>query len=93
MVIGVLEFDLAIPGNHSLKGKRSVLKSFLARTRNSFNVSVAEVDFQELRNRARVAVTVVGSDRRRVDSILSRVVEFTRAFNGMTVLDHFQHLL
>lgn len=93
MVIGVLEFDLAIPGSRSLKEKRSVIKSFLARTRNGFNVSAAEIDCRDMPNRARLAVVAVGSDRRRLDRVLARVVESARIFNGMRILDYTQHLL
>jgi len=93
MVIGVLEIDLLIPGNHSLKGKRSVLKSFLERVRNTFNVSVAEVGCQDLKGRAVVAVVGVGNDRRRIDSVLARIVEYARNFRDLRVLDYSQHLM
>jgi hypothetical protein len=48
MVIGACSLELHLPGNGSLKGKRQVIKSLLARLRKEFNVSVAEVGAQPL---------------------------------------------
>ena len=48
MVIGTCTIELHIPGNGSLKGKRRVIKSIIARVHNEFNVSIAEVDNQDL---------------------------------------------
>ena len=48
MVIGLCTIDLHLPGANSLKDKRSVLKSVMRRIRNEFNVSIAEVDHQDL---------------------------------------------
>ena len=42
MVVGILKVQLMIPENHSLKGKRGVLKRIQARVGNQFNVSVTE---------------------------------------------------
>ena len=43
MVIGVCTLELSIPTATSLKHKRGVVKSVVARLQNEFNVSVAEV--------------------------------------------------
>ena len=48
MVIGTCTIELHIPGNGSLKGKRRVIKSIIARVHSEFNVSIAEVDNQDL---------------------------------------------
>ena len=61
MIIGACTVTLYLPGVHSLKEKRSVVKSLLARLRNEFNVSVAEVDAQDLHGRAVLGVACVSS--------------------------------
>ena len=48
MVVGVLKLKLMIPENHSLKGKRGVLKSIQSRVGRQFNVAVTECGDQEL---------------------------------------------
>ena len=74
--MGVLKLNLLLPENHSLKGKRGVLKSIQARVANRFNVSVAECGDQELWQSAVLGFAVVGSDRRIVEASLQKVVDF-----------------
>jgi uncharacterized protein YlxP (DUF503 family) len=74
--VGVLKLNLLLPENHSLKGKRGVLKSIQARVANRFNVSVAECGDQELWQSAVLGFAVVGSDRRIVEASLQKVVDF-----------------
>lgn len=61
--IGVLTLELRIEQAHSLKEKRHVVKSLKDRLRHKFNVSVAEIDDQELHNSAVVAAATVSSSR------------------------------
>ena len=56
MVVGVLKLKLIIPENHSLKGKRGVLKSVQARVANQFNVSVTECGDHDLWQSARFGI-------------------------------------
>lgn len=76
MVVGVLKLTLFIPENHSLKGKRGVLNKIKARVTNSFNVSIAECDDQDLWQRATLGVAQVGSDAGYVEGALRQVVRF-----------------
>lgn len=57
----------------SLKDKRKVVKSVIARLRNEFNVSVAEVDRLDSRQSAVIAAVTVSSDRDYVHGLLTRV--------------------
>ncbi len=81
MVVGVLKLNLILPENHSLKGKRGVLRSIQARVANQFNVSVAECGDQDLWQSAVLGFGVVGSDARVVEATLQKVVEFVEHLN------------
>jgi uncharacterized protein len=61
-VIALLTLDVHIPEAHSLKDKRMVVRRLKDRLRSSFNVSVAEVEHQELWQRSQISVVTVGSD-------------------------------
>lgn len=76
MVIGVRSFELHVAGAHSLKDKRSVVKSLRDRLHNEFNVSVAETGHNDAWQTAELTVCVVSSDRRHADSVLSAVDRF-----------------
>ncbi len=74
MVIGLLTLDLHFPGARSLKDKRQALRSLETKIRNRFNVSVAEVEHQDLWQRARLAVVGVNTDHGHLDSTLQSVL-------------------
>ena len=76
MVVGVLRLTLFLPENHSLKGKRQVLRAIKDRVRNKFNVSIAESGGNDLWQRAELGICQVGNDRPFVDSALREVVNF-----------------
>ncbi|HJX11248.1 MAG TPA: DUF503 domain-containing protein [Candidatus Binatia bacterium] len=76
MVVGVLKLSLVIPENHSLKGKRSVLKRIEARVSNQFNISVTECGDQDLWQSAILGFGVVGSSQPVVQATLQKVIDF-----------------
>ncbi len=78
MVVGVLTVELAIYEATSLKDKRRVVRALKDRIRARFNVSVAEVGHQDMRQRASVAIAAVGSDAPYVHGQLDRVVDLAR---------------
>ncbi len=76
MVVGTGLIDLLIPGCGSLKEKRSVLKRIIHRTRNEFNVSMAEVDDNDLWRRARIGFSVVGNDHAYINAKMDHILRF-----------------
>jgi uncharacterized protein YlxP (DUF503 family) len=74
IVVGLCTMELQIPTSLSLKEKRHVLQSLMARIRNEFSVSVAEVDHQDSWQLATVAVAAVSNDEGCLHSLLERVV-------------------
>ncbi|HBY59081.1 MAG TPA: DUF503 domain-containing protein [Solibacterales bacterium] len=71
--IGVLTLELRLPHAHSLKEKRHVVKSLKDRLRNKFNVSVAEIEYQDLWQSALVAAVTVSSSRQFAEQTLALV--------------------
>jgi hypothetical protein len=76
MHVSVCQIELRLPENQSLKGKRQVIKSIITRLHNKFNVSVAEVDNQDLWQLATLGVACVSNHRSHADETLSNVVKF-----------------
>jgi uncharacterized protein YlxP (DUF503 family) len=73
MFVGVLKLTFHIPHARSLKEKRSVVRKFRDRVRAKFDVSIAEVDAQDLHQRAVFGVCVVSCEASVCDSILEQV--------------------
>ena len=71
--IGVLTLEIRVENSHSLKDKRHVVKGLKDRLRRKFNVSVAEIDYQDLWQRALVAVATVSSDHAQGELVLQGV--------------------
>ncbi len=76
MNVGICKTKLRLPENLSLKGKRRVIKSITTQVRSKFNVSVAEVDDQDLWQLATIGVSFVSNNKRYTDEVLSKVVGF-----------------
>lgn len=74
--IGVAQITLHLPGNTSLKGKRAVVKSVVERVRNRFNVSVAEVDTQDVLQTATIGLVCVSGDGQHADAMLTKIVDY-----------------
>lgn len=76
MNVGVCKVKLRLPDNLSLKGKRQVVKSVTARLKNKFNVSIAEVEDNDLWQLATLGICFVSNDQRFTNEVLSKAVEF-----------------
>lgn len=78
MVVGLCRIQLHLPGNGSLKEKRSRLKPLLNGLHKEFNLAVAEVDDHDLWQSAIIAVVTVANDAGHVHTLLERVVRWIR---------------
>lgn len=88
MIVGILEVKVVIRDARSLKDKRRVIKSLKDRIRNKFNVSIAEVGYHDLWQQALLGVSIVGTERRYCNSVLSKVVDSFRAFPPLELVDY-----
>lgn len=86
MFAAIQTWDLHLEGCQSLKDKRSVLQSLKAELRRRLNVSVAEVEHQDLWQRAGIACAAVGSDKRVVEEILREADRMIEAADGVRIM-------
>jgi hypothetical protein len=75
MILGILTVDLEIDHAKSLKDKRAVLNRVKDRVRKKFNVSIAEIEGNEVWNYACLGVVIVSNEQRFCNQVLSKVVE------------------
>jgi len=93
MVIGLLSPELHLPGARSLKDKRQALRSLESRLRNRLNVAVAEVEHQELWQRARLAVVSVNTDHIHLEQTLQSALSEAEHAREIQVVDTQTELL
>lgn len=92
MPIAYLTLELRIEGAHSLKDKRQVLRSVKDRLRNSFNISIAEIEVTDLWQRATLGIVSISHSRDYLEGLMRNVErEATKFANnaGAEIVDSF----
>jgi len=87
MIVGVCTIELFFAESGSLKSKRQILRAIKDRVRNSFNVSISEIDHHDLWQRSTLGVAVIGSDTRFVHSVIDKVVNLVNRESRAEVID------
>ncbi|MDY6793604.1 MAG: DUF503 domain-containing protein [Thermodesulfobacteriota bacterium] len=72
---------------HSLKGKRKIIKSIIRRLQNKFNASVAEVGFNDIYQRSQIGFSLVGNNRKVVNSKIDKVFNMAEEFGLGEIID------
>ena len=75
-MVGTLKLSLHIHSSQSLKEKRKVVKSIVAKVHKKFNVSIAEVGSNDKWQMVELGIGAVGNDRRFVNSVLDNILSF-----------------
>jgi uncharacterized protein YlxP (DUF503 family) len=90
MVIGVIAWELEVFGCHSLKEKRSVIKSLKDRLHDRFNISVAETGHHDLWQRAELTACLVSNDKKHAESVLSSADALIQGEARARVIDSYR---
>ena len=88
MLVALSSFDLRIPLSGSLKDKRHVVRTITAGLRGKFNVAVAEVDHQDLRQRATLAVSAVAGEGYQLKKVMLEVARYIERQPEVELLEH-----
>ena len=78
MLVGVMTAQLHMQGIASLKAKRSIVKGLIGRLKSRFNISVSEIDHQDIKTSAVIAIAVVCNDSRFIDRQFDSIINFMR---------------
>ncbi len=87
MIVGTAQIKLYAPWVHSLKEKRMVVKSIIAKTQNKFNVSISEVEEQDTLQTIMLGIACVTGSVSQSDSILDHVLAFIENNTEAEMLD------
>jgi uncharacterized protein YlxP (DUF503 family) len=87
MMILTLEITLRAEWCQSLKDKRSVVKSLLAKLKNKFNVSAAETDMQDMHKNIVIGVAAIAADIKQADSMAENIIDFIETNSEAVITD------
>ncbi|WP_223700194.1 DUF503 domain-containing protein [Sutcliffiella deserti] len=79
-MIGYIECDCIIYDAQSLKEKRAVLQRIISRLKQRFNISVSEIDHQDVWQRTKLGIVSVSSSKAITEKELQKVLEFLDSF-------------
>ncbi len=88
MFIGVCTIEVHVPESGSLKTKRHSIRSLKDRIRNKFNVSVAEVEDNDLWQKASLAVAAVSNDKSHLNQTLDHVLNMVRSVPEINLIEY-----
>ncbi|MGI6751679.1 MAG: DUF503 domain-containing protein [Anaerovoracaceae bacterium] len=76
MIVGIVKVKIHIPWAESLKDKRIVIRGICSKVRGRFNVSIAQVENQDIPKTAVLGFAFVTTDNRHADSVVDNVINF-----------------
>ena len=87
MIIATITFKLHAPWVHSLKEKRMIVKSILAKLENRFHVSAAEIDEQDTHQIIVIGVAAIVPHNAQADSLMENISRFVEENCEAEIID------
>ena len=87
MIIATITFKLRAPWVHSLKEKRMIVKSILAKLQNRFHVSAAEIDEQDTHQIIVIGVAAIVPHNAQADSLMESISRFVEENCEAEIID------
>lgn len=88
MIIAIAKIELSLSGVNSLKEKRRILKSLLTRLKNKFNISIAEIDDNDVLRKATIGAAIVSNKSSFGDQVIAKVIDNIRKRYDMVLIDY-----
>lgn len=76
MIIGIMRVKLYAPWVHSLKEKRMIVKSIVAKVKNRFNVSITEIEEYDIHKTIVIGISLVSINKADCDKSLNKILDF-----------------
>ena len=93
MVVASQTWELSLPGCSSLKEKRTVVRSLKDRLSHKFNVSVAEVDAQNLWQRCVIGIAYVSNETVMINKVFEKIRTLVLSYHSVELIDSTMELL
>ncbi|NMW84920.1 DUF503 domain-containing protein [Peptoniphilus sp. AGMB00490] len=93
MIIGICTCEIFIYNANSLKSKRSVVKSIVEKSKNRFNVSIAEVGENDKWQKSVIGFATVSNDKKIVDETMENVIQFFNSYSEIEIMNIEKEIL
>ncbi|MDD3839863.1 MAG: DUF503 domain-containing protein [Clostridia bacterium] len=93
MFVCICTIKLHVYSSHSLKDKRSVIKSIIQRVKCKFNVSIAEIDYLDILTKSEIGIACVGNSATRCSAAMDRVIDFVENDLRIEIIDINKEIL
>jgi len=93
LIIGSAKIYLRAEWVHSLKEKRTIVKSIIGKTKNRFNVSVAEVEKQDIHQHIVIGIACVSNETNHANSMIQNVINYIEGTTDAIVEDVYIEIL
>ncbi|MFQ8697749.1 MAG: DUF503 domain-containing protein, partial [Peptoniphilus harei] len=93
MRIGICTCEIYIFNANSLKSKRSVVKSIIEKSKNRFNISIAEVGENDKWQKSIIAFSTISNDQRLVEETIEKVINFFDSYSEIEIINIKREIL
>lgn len=93
MIIGICTCEIYIFNANSLKSKRSVVKSIIEKSKNRFNISIAEVGENNKWQKSIIAFSTISNDQRLVEETIEKVINFFDSYSEIEIINIKREIL
>ena len=87
MIAAKITFEIFLNGINSLKEKRKIINSLKDSLRNNFNISISEVDYEDLWQRSKFLIGIVGKDLTSLEKKIQKIFNFLKEKNDFELID------
>ena len=93
MKVATITFRLRAPWVHSLKEKRMIVKSLVAKLQNKFHVSAAEIDEQDVHQVIVIGVASIVPHNAMADSLMDEISEFVESNTEAEIVEEIREVI
>lgn len=93
MIIGICTCEIFIFNANSLKSKRSVVKSIIEKSKNRFNISIAEVGENDKWQKSIIAFSTISNDQKLVEETIEKVINFFDSYSEIEIINIKREIL
>lgn len=93
MIIGICICEIFIFNANSLKSKRSVVKSIIEKSKNRFNISIAEVGENDKWQKSIIAFSTISNDKKIIEETIDKVISFFDSYSEIEIINIKKEIL